>query len=288
LTFLEGSDVSEHTVTEIYRVSPADGIQLSPKLAGTAVMDFGAFLNRDWRLNDILWGRLDAAERIVSAVLPHPDDEDKREMYIKQLRTAILRQEMRLRPADDPVGLKAQEAIASDDVTRFLTDRYELPAGPLPKQSVKWLGRASTILGEMFEDDVGRINRFTTSLKSLGSVATVLVGFLVPQTIGNILFRYWLSVIFFFCVFLTALGMALAKPEWRHVGWLSATVVMLVWLAAQWVGGWFQRRWARFLGWLIILPLAFILVLGARDLPGVLHWLVTSVERVLSLFSRGS
>ena len=56
---LEGSDVSEHTLTEIYRISPADGIQRSldkKKLAGTTLMDFGSFLKREWRENDILWG----------------------------------------------------------------------------------------------------------------------------------------------------------------------------------------------------------------------------------------
>ena len=40
------------------------------KLAGTALFHFGAFLNREWRQNDLMWGRLDAAERIIRAVLP--------------------------------------------------------------------------------------------------------------------------------------------------------------------------------------------------------------------------
>jgi hypothetical protein len=30
-----------------------------------AVAHFGAFLDRDWRANDVLWGRLDAVERII-------------------------------------------------------------------------------------------------------------------------------------------------------------------------------------------------------------------------------
>jgi hypothetical protein len=41
-----------------------------PEVGGTALGHFGAFLQQRWRENDILWGRLDGAERIISSVLP--------------------------------------------------------------------------------------------------------------------------------------------------------------------------------------------------------------------------
>ncbi len=43
------------------------------KLAGTKLGHFGAFLDRRWRLNDIMWGRLDGAERIIQVLLPMTD-----------------------------------------------------------------------------------------------------------------------------------------------------------------------------------------------------------------------
>ena len=76
--FYEAS-VGEAEVCEVFRTSPRDAISIldenAPaekrrKLAGTALFHFGAFLNREWRRNDLLWGRLDAAERIVRAILP--------------------------------------------------------------------------------------------------------------------------------------------------------------------------------------------------------------------------
>ncbi|HYV61051.1 MAG TPA: patatin-like protein [Bryobacteraceae bacterium] len=76
--FYEAS-VGEAEVCEVFRISPRDAISIldenAPaekrrKLAGTALFHFGAFLNREWRRNDLLWGRLDAAERIVRAILP--------------------------------------------------------------------------------------------------------------------------------------------------------------------------------------------------------------------------
>ena len=36
------------------------------KLAGVELAHFGAFLKRSWRANDWMWGRLDAAERLVT------------------------------------------------------------------------------------------------------------------------------------------------------------------------------------------------------------------------------
>jgi hypothetical protein len=282
LSVLEGSEVSEHTLTEIYRISPADGIQRSPdkkKLAGTTLMDFGAFLKREWRENDILWGRLDACERIVSAILPHEDDDTLRNDYVERLRNEILKQEMDLRTASDPCIPHARDAIARDDVERFLQERYEVPSGPLPAQSVKWLGQASTILGSMFKDDLGREDRFTRSLKVGGSVLAAMTGFLVPHSIGNILFRYWLSVLFFFCLTIAVLGSLFSKPETKNLGLIGVAIVVSVWLAASWLGAVFEKRWQRFLGWLIVLPGAFVFWLGVRDLSALWRWIRSLVDK---------
>ena len=74
--FYEAS-VGEAELCEVFRISPRDATSIldenSPtekrrKLAGTALFHFGAFLNREWRENDLMWGRLDAAERIIRSV----------------------------------------------------------------------------------------------------------------------------------------------------------------------------------------------------------------------------
>ena len=85
LPFLEGSDAREHSEVEIYRISPVDS-RLKPsyvrdgrgKLAGTAAAAFGGFLQREWREHDMMWGRLDGAERIIIALLPDFADDNLR------------------------------------------------------------------------------------------------------------------------------------------------------------------------------------------------------------------
>ena len=81
--FYEAS-VGEAELCEVFRISPRDATSIvnenaktetGRKLAGTALFHFGAFLNRDWRQNDLMWGRLDAAERIIRCILPQGSPE---------------------------------------------------------------------------------------------------------------------------------------------------------------------------------------------------------------------
>jgi hypothetical protein len=99
--FYEAS-VGEAEMCEVFRISPRDATSLvdenAPtekrrKLAGTALFHFGAFLDREWRQNDLMWGRLDAAERIIRAVLPRSLEANA---LIEEANLAIVGSEERL------------------------------------------------------------------------------------------------------------------------------------------------------------------------------------------------
>jgi patatin-related protein len=68
--------VGEGDIVEVVRISPADSTSLidevktgRKKLAGDTFFSFSAFFNDKWRENDIMWGRLDAVERLIGLVL---------------------------------------------------------------------------------------------------------------------------------------------------------------------------------------------------------------------------
>lgn len=64
------SGVGERDHVEVYRMSPRDVSLLGPKdLKGASLAHFGAFFSRPGRESDYLWGRLDAAERLVKLLL---------------------------------------------------------------------------------------------------------------------------------------------------------------------------------------------------------------------------
>src|SRR5204862_844212 len=98
-----GTDAGETVEVEIFRVSPEDAPSLldekpddqrSNKLAGRAVMSFGAFFDESWRRNDMLWGRLDGAERLITALLPENSDSELRKNLINEAHLGIFKQEI--------------------------------------------------------------------------------------------------------------------------------------------------------------------------------------------------
>ncbi len=87
----------------IIRISPLDAASITPtdpdiakdptsKLAGVRVGHFGGFLDRAWRDNDIMWGRLDAAEVIIDTLVAK--DDPRRDDLRVRAHAAILRQEL--------------------------------------------------------------------------------------------------------------------------------------------------------------------------------------------------
>jgi patatin-related protein len=91
------SDVGERDHVEVIRISPRDAHRIPVpasngqhrKLKGAETHHFGAFLSRAGRENDYLWGRLDAAERLIGIVL-HDRPKADRERWYKEAFLAIL------------------------------------------------------------------------------------------------------------------------------------------------------------------------------------------------------
>ena len=123
------SGVGERDDIEVMRLSPHDpvGHKLltppeSPKLKGVGVHHFGAFFDRRYRENDYLWGRLDAAERMVGLLLG-TEDHPERVVLCQKLFSAILDEEESALQTIHPLvrQLRAQVdalgATASSDVT---------------------------------------------------------------------------------------------------------------------------------------------------------------------------
>ncbi len=93
------SEAGERDAIDIVRMSPQDSTLLDlpdpkkPKLAGFAVMHFGAFFNRAGRENDYLWGRLDGAERLIGLLLGDDHAEEERAEWCRKAFAAIAEEE---------------------------------------------------------------------------------------------------------------------------------------------------------------------------------------------------
>jgi hypothetical protein len=81
------SDVAERDTVRVARMSPRDSTLLEPvheggKVLGARLGHAYAFFSREARENDYLWGRLDAAERVVRLLLIEKTMENGKETIV--------------------------------------------------------------------------------------------------------------------------------------------------------------------------------------------------------------
>lgn len=288
-TVMQDQLEGEGQAVEIYRISPLDAILLRTnsdpagenKLAGTALFAFGAFLSKEWRRNDMMWGRLDGAERLISALLPDESDGGLRRQLCEQAFRIIIREEFTpskcsdlirplmasLRERIDTTGKTADQFLAEairdsqqncPEVIRLLlqsisdsSDRlavfrayYVKPADPPIDESLNRLRRAIRIFGDMLKELDRGNGPFTSvggSIARLGSAITRFAEFCIPQSMRNVFFRYALQVVYVVALILIVTG-AIFYKEVETAGWVVLGVTVAANIAAWMIGKWLFRQ----------------------------------------------
>jgi len=287
LLLLAGSDVKEFTRADVYCIGPAEGDEckkasgnnssndpasdvlrphwlsaekpLSAKLKGTELFDFGAFTSRDWRHNDLMWGRLDAAEKLVKILLPIEHDDkgniktysvDVQNYYIERLYDAILSEELdkeyytkwaerRLKIEEKssqsnltkeckeminniPFFNNAVPAGNGNDRAAFIRTQYDEPPPAAPGERARWIGTGLTILGWMIEDlHIGVPRRPALWLRAVGTTCVHAVRFSMPNTLWQRLFREWAWLVVAAGGILLVAGVVLGAP----VAWSGGLIL---------------------------------------------------------------
>ncbi|RPJ26168.1 MAG: patatin-like protein, partial [Chloroflexi bacterium] len=223
--------IGESDVVDVYRISPEDANGLfdahksnHPKLAGTKLGNFGAFFKKEWRENDILWGRLDGAERIISTLLP---DSPKRTELLLKAWLIILRENL------DPANLKSLrerlgtswddfENAAQPSVEQmkklqeglhiYFERHYELNLEFSPQTAMSALGRSIGVMGALL-DGLGQKYQGAQTpafwLTRLGKIFMGVMQVAIPGSLPRLFFQHWLKVIYVFELFLIVAGAVL-------------------------------------------------------------------------------
>ena len=311
------TEVGESDVVEVIRVSPEDAKALIDegktgcrKLAGTALGHFGAFLDQLWRKNDILWGRLDGAERIITALLPnHP----QKRRLIGEAQAAILCEiidvmgqtelydllvesfmRTRTRHADEEAlttlktylenlknycspELKARLAARINDgelrdyYLRVFKERSQLK----PEPTLRTASRATTVIGKMLSEISRGYNvndKYVSWIARLGLIFWGLVEVAVPHSLPNLIFRHWLKLLYTFEV-LTIIGATIfAKPEVSQFGWTAFGVTAAINVVAWWLGDFMSGRTSvgRFVLTLMVALFAILSLIGGLKISSFL------------------
>ena len=281
LPFLEGSGAREHSEVQTFRISPVES-SLDPrhdKLAGIALHAFGGFLDREWREHDILWGRLDGAERIIAALLPEPDQAALRESYTREAHDIILTEafaangevinkrvmawllhcfkkrhidgssagELTADAKDVPEEFSAFRNFKSpEDCRTFFGEHYEKPPGPGPDTVTDLSSRAARILGRMIDDlpdppaPVSLFRRRAASVcRSAGILLASLLYFALPQSFGRKLFSHWLVLVALLGLLLIGYGLVVDQ-SFLPVGYTIFGLSVLLWLGVRAFGTWLR------------------------------------------------
>ncbi|MEP7019034.1 MAG: patatin-like protein [Pseudonocardiales bacterium] len=167
------------TIDPLQRSTPMD------KLAGVELAHFGAFLKRSWRANDWMWGRVDAAERLVrlldSMLANRLSDAGTLETHIRAVQAEVLRQELPTVlaeiEADDLLG--ARSCAEGKAFCAAVRKMVGTPQGPvelslLTEAQVQELLGLQLVGSEDLEMEVGSKLSMMMSISALATIAGVL------------------------------------------------------------------------------------------------------------------
>jgi patatin-related protein len=291
------ADIGEADVVKVLRVSPFDtktyekmvekfGRDNVPrKLAGTSLAHFGAFFDRSWRENDIMWGRLDAADRLITSLLP-PDSHDA-EALVREAHEAIISEELMRLGGRDMFGKlvaamvdaganlpegetikklraeltrtqtrnpKLQRLLATflnkDDLLDYVRGEYEVDLRPDPQTMVNLLARSTKVFGKMLETlaEKHRVeSKRMAWVTRLGRVFWGLVEVAVPGSFFHLLFRHWVKLLYAFEFFLIIGGILLLDRDAQRFGFVALAITGATHLIVAWLGDYMRGAHYKFL-----------------------------------------
>jgi patatin-related protein len=265
-----GTNIGEPDEVDIIRVCPEDAPGLVPdvaarraKLKGLVAGHFGAFLDRDWRVSDLLWGRLDAAERIITALLPLADSQPLRERLIDEAQHAILlefdapgifndmvaAQLTAPRPGAGATAETVQRILgqiagmpmaASRRAHRAFMDTWMqvLPTEPNRVTLLRTLARGTEIVGRMLDALASKnsLPLWGSWIANAGRALWGIVEISIPRKIGTLFGRYWQSLLLLISIVLIVAGIIGAGSGVAIVGWSLFLATILLFLARATLG----------------------------------------------------
>lgn len=306
------SNVGEADVIDIIRISPEDATELinerkteCRKLAGTALGNFGAFLQQSWRENDILWGRLDGAERLISALLPnHP----LRTRLIGEAHATIVLEAIRRKSEKQRFNLLAEAVMRTNsrkeeskklesfidnllnncsankalhdelssliDISKlkqFYSDNFPTQSKVKPEPTLRSAARATTVVGLILESlsSERQVNtKYVLWIARLGQIFWALVEVAVPRSMMHLIFRHWLKLVYFLEALMIVGSTLLVAKEVQRFALSAFGITAAIHLVVVILGDLLssKRKWVRLVKSMLISFVVILIGLGGLTL----------------------
>lgn len=259
-------ELGEPERVEVLRISPhdsrvpADTKQRAEKLRGTRLGHFGAFLEPEWRRNDILWGRLDTAEILIRELLrdagPAVAESEIAEV-VGMAQAAIVEEvlgpQLSVRLAANATRRRASlSEEAMGEVAKVLGDRTRLYEFFVKHQGGYDLemdrerqldnaARASRILERILAGTAAARDRgFPKQVRWALTAFAAVVEMAVPKRGWGYAYAHWLKLAAFFSLAMVVVGLALGFPPATVFGGKVFAFCAVLWVAKRAI-----RAWAR-------------------------------------------
>ena len=307
-----GTEIGEAAKVDIIRISPEDATALINeretgcyKLAGTALGHFGAFLDPLWRRNDIMWGRLDGAERIITALLPNNRELARRlvgeahaaivheaiaKVGATEAKDLICEAGMRTRSGNAEPNLITQlidnltSYDAAEEVKKLIDgnafrqhyiDTFPVRSKLEAESTAKTAARATTVIGKMLEGLSSSRNASTKPalwITRLGRIFWALVEVAVPRSFAELFFHHWLKLIYFLEALMIVGSTLLLAPGAQRFAITAFGITAAVHLAVVILSDLIQsrNRWATLAKTIGIFILVTLIAVGGLAISAIL------------------
>lgn len=252
--------VENATQIDVIRISPQDARSLidetSPqnnrhKLAGDQLGHFGGFVDRSWRRNDLLWGRLDGAERIICTLL---DASVERDQLLEEAQLAIIEEEFELErqgplvqvlaasmlsagpePSEaaltslvgrDRLDQALTSSLDASAILKHLKTTYAYSKAVDNRRLLGVAGRATRVTGKVLDGLSEGTKRPARWLVLAGRFGWWLAEITTPRSMRQVLTSYWFALLLLLSVVLLVGGALVGWPEATRIGWVLLTVLV--------------------------------------------------------------
>src|SRR6185369_16863672 len=183
---------------------------------------------------DILWGRLDGAERIIASLLPNhplrqqligeaqaqiicetiePMGAEERNSLLAEsmMRTRTRKAEsnqlddfirrLRDNSASDPkLNERLKNLINQNELRQYYEDNFPVRSKLEPESTMRSAARATTVVGKILDSmskKRGVNSKYSLWVVRLGQIFWSLVEVAVPRSFPDLIFRHWLKLVYF-------------------------------------------------------------------------------------------
>ncbi len=240
---------SELDPIRVHRISPVDAPSLvdpteREKVAGARLGHFGGFLDSRWRANDIMWGRLDAAERLITILIPEEPrmavpngapPRSRRQELLELVQDQILQEEWYVEGRGGSKHL-SEPAFSADTADgrrarrRAFREDYRVPPMPPTQDLVLLASRATDVTNTILEGLAARpgVNVVKRVVGVAGWLLSAVATVIYPAGVARTPLRFVSALV-------TAVGLVLffisSALNWDS-GTASATVLVAVGVAS--------------------------------------------------------